>query len=95
MTAVVAFLCTDGVVLAADSMLTPSIGGVGGVGHHQGLKVEVIAGPQIFAFDEERLAVARGGAKIGRKARGRHDPHAVGLNVLAGGLDRYRDRHTF
>jgi hypothetical protein len=33
MTVVVAFHCSDGVVIAADSMITPSMGGLG-VGHH-------------------------------------------------------------
>jgi hypothetical protein len=49
MTVVVAFFCTDGVVVAADSMITPSIGGVS-VGHHHGLKISVLSGPQLFAF---------------------------------------------
>jgi hypothetical protein len=49
MTAVVAFLCTDGAVVAADSMLTPSVAGIA-VGHHKGLKVEIIGGPQVFAY---------------------------------------------
>jgi 20S proteasome alpha/beta subunit len=49
MTVVVAFLCTDGIVLAADSMITPSLGNIN-VGHHHGLKVTVLAGDQVFAF---------------------------------------------
>ncbi len=49
MTVVVAFHCTDGVVIAADSMITPSIGGVG-IGHHNGQKIAILSGPQIFAF---------------------------------------------
>lgn len=49
MTVVVAFFCSDGVVIAADSMLTPSMGGMD-VGHHHGLKVSVLDGPQLFAF---------------------------------------------
>jgi hypothetical protein len=49
MTVVVAFLCTDGTVVAADSMLTSTIGQLA-VGHHKGLKVEVIDGPQVFAY---------------------------------------------
>jgi len=49
MTAVVAFLCADGAVIAADSMMTPSVAGIA-VGHHKGLKVEIIAGPQVFAY---------------------------------------------
>lgn len=49
MTVVVAFNCFDGVVIAADSMLTPSMGGLS-VGHHHGKKIEVLPGPQLFAF---------------------------------------------
>jgi hypothetical protein len=58
MTVVVAFLCTDGAVVAADSMMTPSIGEMD-VGHHKGLKVEVIDGPQIFAFAGDQGQAAR------------------------------------
>jgi hypothetical protein len=58
MTAVVAFLCTDGAVIAADSMMTPSVGGIA-VGHHKGLKVEVIAGPQVFAYAGDHGQAAR------------------------------------
>lgn len=49
MTVVIAFFCTDGVVVAADSMITPGIGGIN-VGHHHGLKVSVLDGHQLFAF---------------------------------------------
>ena len=49
MTIVVAFLCQDGVVVAADSMLTPSAGNVA-TGHHIGRKVHILSGPQIIAF---------------------------------------------
>lgn len=49
MTVVVAFYCPDGVVIAADSMITPRVGNVN-VGHHHGRKVDVISGPQIHAF---------------------------------------------
>lgn len=49
MTVVVAFLCSDGAVVAADSMLTSSMGGLP-VAHHTGRKVEVLAGQQVFAF---------------------------------------------
>jgi len=49
MTVAVAFLCSDGVVVAADSMLTPSVGNLP-VGHHKGKKVSVLSGGQLFAF---------------------------------------------
>jgi hypothetical protein len=58
MTVVVAFYCSDGVVLAADSMLTPTIGGMS-VGHHHGKKVEVLPGPQLFAFAGDQGQGAR------------------------------------
>lgn len=49
MTVVVAFFCSDGVVVAADSMLTPVMGQIA-TGHNKGKKVHVVAGDQIFAF---------------------------------------------
>lgn len=49
MTVVVAFYCSDGIVIAADSMITPSVGGMP-VGHHHGQKLSVLNGPQLFAF---------------------------------------------
>jgi hypothetical protein len=49
MTVVVAFHCSDGVVLAVDSMLTPNMGGLS-VGHHHGQKISILPGPQIFAL---------------------------------------------
>jgi 20S proteasome alpha/beta subunit len=58
MTVVVAFLCSDGVVVAADSMLTPLFGGMA-VGHHKALKVHVLPGPQLFAFAGDQGQAAR------------------------------------
>jgi len=49
MTIAVTFHCTDGAVIAADSMITPSMGGVG-IGHHHGQKISILPGPQLFAF---------------------------------------------
>jgi hypothetical protein len=49
MTVVVAFYCTDGVVIAADSMITPRIGNIG-IGHRKGKKVHIMANDQVFAF---------------------------------------------
>ena len=62
MTVVVAFLCPDGVVVAADSMLTPMIGtGAGpiGVGHHTGRKVYRLPGEQIFGWAGDLGLAAR------------------------------------
>lgn len=58
MTVVVAFNCVDGVVIAADSMITPSLGGMS-VGHHHGRKIEVLPGPQLFAFAGDQGQSAR------------------------------------
>jgi 20S proteasome alpha/beta subunit len=58
MTVVVAFYCSDGVVIAADSMITPSMGGMA-VGHHHGRKIEVLPGPQLFAFAGDQGQAAR------------------------------------
>jgi hypothetical protein len=49
MTVAVAFLCTDGVVIGVDSMLTPSVGTLN-VGHHHARKLDVLPGSQIYAF---------------------------------------------
>lgn len=49
MTVVVTFLCSDGVVIAADSMLTSSFGNMP-LAHHTGRKVAVLTGEQVFAF---------------------------------------------
>jgi 20S proteasome alpha/beta subunit len=49
MTVVVGFCCSDGVVIAADSMITPSLGNIA-VGHHHGQKIFAFNGHQIFAF---------------------------------------------
>jgi hypothetical protein len=58
MTVVVAFHCNDGVVIAADSMITPSVGGLS-VGHHHGMKLATLAGPQLFAFAGDQGQAAR------------------------------------
>ncbi|MEH6951039.1 hypothetical protein V4R08_06775 [Nitrobacter sp. NHB1] len=58
MTVVVAFFCQDGVVIAADSMITPSMGNIN-VGHHHGRKIALLNGPQIFAFAGDQGQSAR------------------------------------
>lgn len=53
MTVIIAFYCVDGVVVAADSMITATVGmgqGAVNVGHHHGVKVFSLPGPQVFAF---------------------------------------------
>ena len=49
MTVVVAFLCSDGAVVAADSMLTSLIRNMP-LAHHTGRKVSILAGDKVFAF---------------------------------------------
>jgi hypothetical protein len=58
MTAVVGFLCSDGVVIAADSMITPAMGNLS-VGHHHGQKIFARNGHQIFAFAGEQGVAMR------------------------------------
>jgi len=58
MTVSVGFYCHDGVVVGADSMLTPSMGNIN-VGHHKGQKVHLLAGGQIFAFAGDQGQAAR------------------------------------
>ena len=49
MTVVVTFWCTDGVVVAADSMLTSQVDNMR-VAHHTGKKIRILNGDQVFAF---------------------------------------------
>lgn len=58
MTVIVAFLCSDGVVIAADSMITASLGATG-VGHHHGRKIAVLPSGQIFSFAGDQGLGAR------------------------------------
>lgn len=58
MTVAIAFYCSDGVVIGADSMLTPSMGNIA-VGHHKGQKVHILTGPQLFAFAGDQGQAAR------------------------------------
>lgn len=58
MTVVVGFYCRDGIVIGADSMLTPSMGGIS-VGHHKGQKVHLLSGNQLFAFAGDQGQAAR------------------------------------
>jgi 20S proteasome alpha/beta subunit len=58
MTVVVAFLCTDGAVIAADSMLTSNMGQLP-VAHHTGRKVAILGGNQVFAFAGDQGQGAR------------------------------------
>lgn len=58
MTVAIGFYCHDGIVVGADSMLTPSMGGIN-VGHHKGKKVHLLAGNQLFAFAGDQGQAAR------------------------------------
>ena len=49
MTLIVAFNCVDGAVIAADSMLTVSNGGIA-TGHHHARKVHILPDNHVFAF---------------------------------------------
>jgi len=85
MTVVVVFHCSDGVVVAADSMITPSMGGLS-VGHHHGKKIEILAGPQLFAFAGDQGQSARfrimADGSHGNIANANHPmDHALALSV--------------
>ena len=58
MTVAIGFYCRNGIVVGADSMLTPSMGGIN-VGHHKGYKVHLLAGNQLFAFAGDQGQAAR------------------------------------
>jgi hypothetical protein len=62
MTIVVAYYCSDGMVVASDSMITSRIGigtGVLPVSHQHGVKIYVIPGPQLFAYAGDPGQAAR------------------------------------
>ena len=59
MTVVVGFYCSDGVVIAADSMITPTIGNIG-VGHHHGQKIFARNNHQLYAFAGDQGMALRG-----------------------------------
>jgi 20S proteasome alpha/beta subunit len=88
MTVVVAIFCSDGVVIAADSMITPSIGGIS-VGHHHGMKISVLAGQQLFAFagdqgqsDRVRIMADGGHATIAGRAHAIDYPLAITQGIV-------------
>ncbi len=58
MTVVIAFYCSDGIVIAADSMLTPSYGGQA-VGHHKGKKIDILPNSLISAYAGDQGQAAR------------------------------------
>ena len=58
MTAIVGFLCQDGVVIGADGMLTPNLGGAP-VGHHKGKKLHNILGSFLVAYAGDQGMAAR------------------------------------
>ena len=49
MTIVVSFYCSDGIVIAADSMLTATMGTMP-VSHRRGHKISLMPGPLVFSF---------------------------------------------
>jgi len=87
MTVAVAFLCPDGVVVAADSMITPTLGGMG-VGHHTGRKVYNCPGQQVFAWagdmglaSRARLLVEGNPASAGNFATPLAYVHAISVEI--------------
>jgi len=58
MTVIVAFLCSDGVVIASDSMLTSGLGDLA-VGHHKSKKIHLLDGSQIFSSSGDYGLAAR------------------------------------
>ena len=83
MTVLVAFYCTDGVVIGADSMITPSMGNMA-VGHHHGQKISVLDGPQLFAFagdqgQSERVRIMANGINTQIANRAHEIDHPLAL----------------
>ena len=82
MTLIVAFACTDGAVVAADSMLTANMGALA-TGHHHGRKVHILPDHHVFAFagdqgQAERFRVMAS-ANTARAAAG---PHALDYGLF-------------
>lgn len=91
MTVVVAFLCTDGVVIGADSMLTIGLGNVP-VAHHKGKKVHILSGNQVFAYsgdqglgDRFRLLAEAGHSHIA----GKQQPLDYGLLLTQSAMQQF------
>lgn len=82
MTVVVAFLCTDGAIIASDSMITTSMGQLP-VAHHTGQKIDILTGNQIFAFagDQGQAARFRITADASHAAM-LQQPHAISYPIL-------------
>lgn len=88
MTVAIGFYCHDGIVIGADSMLTPSMGGIN-VGHHKGQKVHLLAGNQVFAFAGDQGQAARfqtmaesNAANIGLKALALDHPLQLSQGIV-------------
>jgi hypothetical protein len=91
MTVVVAFLCTDGVVIGADSMLSSNVGGIP-LAHHKGRKVHILSGHQVFAYsgdlglgDRFRMLAETGSAHIA----GKQLPLDYGLLLTQGAMKQF------
>lgn len=82
MTLIVAFSCTDGAVIAADSMLTASNGTLA-TGHHHGRKVHILPDQHVFAFagDQGQAERFRVMASMST-ARAASGPHALDYGLL-------------
>jgi 20S proteasome alpha/beta subunit len=72
MTVTIGFLCSDGVVVGVDSMLTPSMGNIP-TGHHKGRKLHILSGHQICGIAGDfglaarfRIMAEANAAQIGR-----------------------------
>ena len=92
MTVVVAFLCTDGVVIGADSMLSVNVGTVP-LAHHKGKKVHVLPGNQLFAYSGDqglghrfRALAELGALQIANKQQ----PLDYGLLLTQGALQNFQ-----
>lgn len=82
MTLVVAFACTDGAVIASDSMLTPNMGTLA-TGHHHGRKVHILPDHHVFAFagdlgQAERFRIMA----VGSTAQAAAGSHALDYGLL-------------
>ena len=86
MTVVVSFLCSNGAVVAADSMLTSSFGNIP-LARHTGKKLAILSGRQVFAYAGDQGQ----GDRLRFMAESMHGqiaerPHPIGYGILISSL---------
>ncbi len=92
MTAIVGFLCSDGVVVAADSMLTPNMGGTA-VGHHKGKKLHELLGRFVTGYAGDQGQATRFRLTV-EESSASFDANAHPMDFLEAISGKFVDRLT-